>query len=758
MTPNGGQALGGGVLPPKTGVGWSSLGSPSIRAGIDVTRPAAALAGRSQRPAVDAIGEVRVSRRSGSAARGEPGAGSRRSGAKAARQASKDPHGRPQSAGALTSADLVWAPFVALVGEAPITAFVKDPDGRYVYVNPYLLATLGDRLGRDWHGKTDADIWPPDVAAMVRANDEAMLRSGTLQLFTQAMPIDEGEPHTFLVMKFPLEADDGRVYIGGIGVDHTAHLRIATERDRLATAVEQASEAVVIADLDARITYVNPAFELVTGYSRNEVIGQNPRIINSGVQPRQFYEAMWAALTSGLPWVSDFVNRRKDGSLFIEEAVISPIRDASGAVTSYVAVKRDVTRERALEERSAQLTRERALIGDTLRGLRAGESPEATAQAICRQLLSLSGVKAAQLFIFELGGHAMTTGFAVAAQPDPPLRVIGHERALELRARAAQGPWVELWHARPSFANYAELRGLGLHLVGCAPMRWNGELIGLLTVDGDRSVDEAAFTELLAAIVEFADLAAAVIGRDVADRTESQRALSHIRNVIDTRAFHPVFQPVVDLATDAVVGYEALTRFADGVGPDPRFREAIAIGLGQELEEVTVQAALAAADGLPKGAWLSINVSPAMIVAGRPLRSLVTGSKHSIVLEVTEHAEIPDYEAFREAVKVIGPRTRLAVDDAGAGFASLRHILELRPAFVKLDRSLVAGLEGDQARQAMIVGLTHFARSVGCGLIAEGVETRAEIAALRALEVTLGQGFILGRPLPLNGAGEPQRG
>jgi EAL domain-containing protein (putative c-di-GMP-specific phosphodiesterase class I) len=201
-----------------------------------------------------------------------------------------------------------------------------------------------------------------------------------------------------------------------------------------------------------------------------------------------------------------------------------------------------------------------------------------------------------------------------------------------------------------------------------------------------------------------------------------------------------------------VVGFEALTRFADGISPDRRFSEAAAVGLGGELEMATLNAVLAAAEGLPQDAWLSLNVSPALIMAGQPLRDLVDGTERRIVLEVTEHAEIPDYEAFRAAVARLGAKAELAVDDAGAGFASLRHILELRPAFVKLDRSLIEGLESDEARQAMIVGLHHFTRSTGCRLIAEGIETEAELEILRTLDVALGQGYILGRPTPSGSA------
>jgi PAS domain S-box-containing protein len=636
--------------------------------------------------------------------------------------------------------------FVALVEDAPLTAFVKDPAGVYLYANRYLRTALADQVGTEWTGRTDDDIWPPATAALVRRNDALALRSGTVQLFTQPMPIG-GTPHTYLVMKFPLIASDGSVNLGGIGIDQTERLTIATERDNLATVVEQVAESVIIADLDARITYVNAAFERVTGYSRDEVMGQNPRIISSGVQPQAFYQAMWAALTSGVPWVADFINRRKDGTLFTEEAVISPIRDASGAMTSYVAVKRDVTRERALEARSAQLVRERALIAETIRAIQAVDTPEATAQAICQQVIRWSGINAAELFIFELDGRATPIGFVIAGKPDPPLLRLPYERSQHLRTRASEGPWIEPWVPRRWHPYNDLLTALGRHhLVAYAPMRSAGELIGILVINADESVDERTLAESMPGLVEFADLAAAIVGRDVAERTEVGQARESIRRIIANSAFSPVFQPIVDLEGASILGYEALTRFADGIAPEVMFAEAAAAGLGLELEIATLKAALAAAADLPSSAFLSLNVSPGMIIAGRRLKRLINRAGRRIVLEVTEHAEIADYDVFRAALAALRPRTELAVDDAGAGFASLRHILELRPTYVKLDRSLLAGVEADEARQAMIVGLRHFARSVDCQLIAEGIETEAELAVLRSLDIGLGQGYLIGRP------------
>jgi len=632
-----------------------------------------------------------------------------------------------------------------LMDAAPVVAFVKDPAGRYLYANPYLLVTFAEQMGIDWYGKTDAEIWPAEVATVLRSNDEGVLGAGGLEVFSQVMPVAAGA-HRLLMLKFPLATDGGQVNLVGIGVDLTERSAADAERDQLAIAVEQAAESVMIADLEARITYVNPAFERVTGYSRAEVLGQNPRILSSGLQSRSFYDAMWAALTSGVPWVADFVNRRKDGSLFTEEAVITPIRDSTGAVTSYVAVKRDVTRERALVEHVTQVAQERALIAETIRSLGARGTPEATAQSICRQVMSLTGVTSAQFFLFELDGRAMPIGFVVAGQADPPLLHLPAERSRYLYERASDGPWIEPWINRPSHPYNQLLTGLGVHSVAYAPVRHDQRLIGVLVIDAQDGVDAAALSEALPALVEFADLAGALIGRTVDERTEVTLRRDVIRAMIAKGAFHPVFQPIVDIERDVTVGHEALTRFDDGVRPDIRFAEAAAVGIDGELELATLRASLAAAEGLPERDWLSLNVSPALLMAGDTLPNLVESSRRRLVLEVTEHTQIANYPVLLAAMKRLGPAVEFAVDDAGAGFASLRHILELKPAFVKLDRWLIADLESDEARQAMIVGLRHFARATGCRLIAEGIETEDELAILRALNIRLGQGYLLGRP------------
>lgn len=223
---------------------------------------------------------------------------------------------------------------------------------------------------------------------------------------------------------------------------------------------------------------------------------------------------------------------------------------------------------------------------------------------------------------------------------------------------------------------------------------------------------------------------------------------SRIAAIIAGRAFSPVFQPIVELATGRIVGFEALTRFDDGSRPDEMFALALDCGLGSQLERVTLEAALEGARRLPAGAWLSLNVSPPLVVDGAVLAAVLSSWNRPVVLEITEHEAIAEYAPLREAVRRLGADVRLAVDDAGAGVANFNHLVELRPDFVKIDIGLVRGVDADPSRRAVVVGLIHFAAETGCELIAEGIETPAERATVTELGVTLGQGYLLARPAP----------
>ncbi len=527
----------------------------------------------------------------------------------------------------------------------------------------------------------------------------------------------------------------------------TARHRADLEMRRLTAAIRQTADAVIVTDATGAIEYVNPAFERVTGYSSDEVLGQNPRILKSGVQGPAFYAAMSATLASGNSFIGDLVNRRKDGSLFRVEAIISAVRDEAGVVTSYVGVNRNVTRERALEAGQQRIARERALIAGTLAHLRILPTPGATADLICRQIATMTGVASASLAYFSTAGPVVSIAFARADGVPVPLRHLPFQRSRTLRDRAQGGPWVEAQIRRPRHPYdrlHTELRTRAL---AYAPVR-HGGLIGLLTITSGEADAISRLTEILPALLEFADFTGALLGPAIADLSEVGRARDRISQIISDVAFRPVFQPIVDPTTGEHTGYEALTRFSSRTAPDLVFADARAAGLEVELEFATLAAAISEVAALPQGSWLSLNVSPNLVTAGEGLGELLRRSDRPVVLEVTEHVAIPDYAALRAAVGRLRPEVRVAVDDAGSGIANFSHIVELRPAFVKLDIGLVRGIDADLARQALMVGLLHFASESASQTIAEGVETKEELATLRSLGVPLVQGYLVGRPAP----------
>jgi EAL domain-containing protein (putative c-di-GMP-specific phosphodiesterase class I) len=209
------------------------------------------------------------------------------------------------------------------------------------------------------------------------------------------------------------------------------------------------------------------------------------------------------------------------------------------------------------------------------------------------------------------------------------------------------------------------------------------------------------------------------------------------------------YQPVVDLDQGVVVGYEALARFGSGHRtPGAWFTAADGIGRLAELESLLLQQALDSRTALPPGCWLSINVSPKLLLGG-PVWSTLTaaGDLTGVVLELTEHQHVDNLSRLRRRLDTVREAGGLlALDDVGAGWSGLRQVVELRPEIVKIDRSLVARLHEDPARMAVAELLSAFTERVGGALLAEGVEQLDELSTLLSLDVHLGQGYLLGRP------------
>ncbi|MEO7910045.1 MAG: EAL domain-containing protein [Roseiflexaceae bacterium] len=267
--------------------------------------------------------------------------------------------------------------------------------------------------------------------------------------------------------------------------------------------------------------------------------------------------------------------------------------------------------------------------------------------------------------------------------------------------------------------------------------------------------DQTLIERDLAMMQIFAAFTGKQLERQIAvNRTHDEMA-ERVQSIIDSQNFNIVYQPIYDFKIDRIVGFESLARFPVMPIRPPNiwFDEATQVGLVEALEMTVIAEALRSLEHLPPDIYLSLNVSPATVMSGAITHMLKHVPLDRIVLEITEHVSIPDYA---QLIKVLQPLrekgARLAVDDAGAGYASFRHILRLEPDLIKLDISLTRDIDTDRTRRALAAALTRFAEETGSRIIAEGVETEAELNVLRNLRITKAQGYLIGRPMPLANA------
>jgi EAL domain-containing protein (putative c-di-GMP-specific phosphodiesterase class I)/CheY-like chemotaxis protein len=241
------------------------------------------------------------------------------------------------------------------------------------------------------------------------------------------------------------------------------------------------------------------------------------------------------------------------------------------------------------------------------------------------------------------------------------------------------------------------------------------------------------------------------------DRADERVRLGEevVRLAIDNGQPTMVFQPVVDLQDCRLIGLEALARFRMEPHHPPNvwFAEAHRMGMGVELEMVSLRKALRAAGSLPPDVYLAVNVSSEVVMAPGFEAELAGAPAAQLVLELTEHDRVDDYDALRHALAPIRERgVRIAIDDVGAGFASLRHVLRLDPEIIKLDHEISRGVEGDSGRAKLVGGLIAGASAVSTIVIAEGIESEAQLRRLIELGVRGGQGYFIGRPADLGSA------
>jgi PAS domain S-box-containing protein len=640
--------------------------------------------------------------------------------------------------------------FRAALDSVALPAVIVDTEGRLLFVNRHVLARTGwtdeELIGTNissWLGAADEPTVSPEASEARTSGTEAFVDHIESTWRTKS-----GDPIVIAWIRSPITDDTGRIVaVASIGDDVTARREAEATQARLVAAIGQTAESVMVTDVKGRVVYANPAFAQMSGVAVADVMGKEPRSVMKGPGMAKAYPRVGRRLLSGRPWSGEWDLTRRDGTSYREEVTISPVRADHGQIVNFVRVARDVSRLHEVQASLASTTLGREAFARALARLQPRETLEETGQDITDAVGGLWGVDVAVLLTFEINGDARV--LAVTAPDGHPFAVgerIPPAAAARLIERAGHGPWAEAQDDQVSIERALVWTSLGLEGVAYAPIDNGDGPIGLVALGTRDAMVAGRIDNQLPVAIEFAAAARGLIAGPMALRAKRRTSRSRIEGIISAGAFEPVFQPIVRMATGEAIGFEALTRFHDGTRPDHLFAEATTAGAGLDLETATLAKAMAAAQGLPAGAWLSVNVSAALILEPDRLAQIINRRTRPVVLEITEHDSITDYAAVGAAIALLGPDVRLAVDDAGAGVANFSHIVALRPDFVKIDSGLVRGVNHDLTRQALIVGLGHFARATNGWLISEGVETEQERQTLLGLGLEYGQGYLFGRP------------
>ncbi len=248
----------------------------------------------------------------------------------------------------------------------------------------------------------------------------------------------------------------------------------------------------------------------------------------------------------------------------------------------------------------------------------------------------------------------------------------------------------------------------------------------------------------------FASLAADQVNAQLGFDTAAQLKKSAIEDILQSRSFEIALQPILRLQDQGTAGYEALCRFSPEPYRPPNlwFDDAAEVGLQIALEIYVIEVALAILPDLPASCYLAVNTSPATLATGKLSKIIAAAGGDRVVVEITEHAAVEDLDVLlMEIDRLRDLGARIAIDDAGAGYSGLQQIIRLRPDVIKLDMSLTQDIDKDLARRALASAMVQFAQDTNARVVAEGIETEAEMQTLKDIGVELGQGYHLGRPV-----------
>ncbi len=660
----------------------------------------------------------------------------------------------------------------------PGLAYIKDADDTIAFVNRVAEWVIGRPAGELVGTRVPAPI-PDSVLSALTADDALVLASGAAFHSTLRLPTPTGEREWFMV-KFPLgQVDSAPHGIGAIAMDMTERLRTEEALRLRDQAVEASVNPIVIVsatDPDMPLVYANRAFERVTGYTCEEVLGRNMRMLQGNDSQQPELEKIRRALADERPGQALLRNYRKDGSVFWNQLYVTPVRDPrSGAVTHFVGVQHDITEVKHYQDELEHQATHDALTGLPNRILL--KDRLAQAQALAHRagsrfsvaFIDLDGFK----FINESLGHDVGDGVlrAVAErlsrcvrEGDTVSRVGGDEFVILAVHEEAAAPVHRLVHLVMTNLREPIMIDVREFKLTCA--------VGIATFPGDGADADTLLRNADAAMYQ-----AKKIGRDtykfyapemnahLADRLALEADLWWAL-ARDELLLH--YQPKVELGTGRIVGFEALVRWSHPVRG--MVHPAAFIPLSEESGLVTdigrwviatacAQNAAWRKAGLPE-VPIAVNVSARQLQDDDLVDILRTVLEmnglppSSIEIEITESGAMrsPDSSArVLRALRAMG--VRISIDDFGTGYSSLSYLKQLPVTGIKIDQSFVRDLGEREDDAAIVRSVIAVAQALSLAVTAEGVENAAQAAFLHAHGCLEAQGFHFARPVPAAAAG-----
>ncbi|MFM2066875.1 MAG: hypothetical protein RLZZ584_1784 [Pseudomonadota bacterium] len=650
---------------------------------------------------------------------------------------------------------------------------IKDAAGRYEFTNPRYARYLGVEPAA-LAGRTDAQCLSAGLAAQLRKGDIEVLHQGDTVEREESFSVD-GQRRVWWAARFPIHDADGAISSVCLqAIDLTSN-RAADDELRIAAKVfDTTTEGVMITDPEHRILRVNDAFTRITGYGADEVRGKTPRVIASGRHDDAFYAAMWEEIDRSGAWQGEIWNKRKSGEVYPEWLSINVLRDATGRVTHYVGVFTDVTTLTETREHMRRMATHDVLTGLPNRTLLQDRLSHAIASArrhtaeLALVFLDLDNFKTIN---DSLGHEAGDELLRLAARricdnvrsADTVARIGGDEFVLLLENTSRHECLQTVERINRALGENAELRG---SLITCAAS------LGVAMYPGDgadaaalmRNADAAMYRAKRAGRSRY-EFFSAEVGESARNRLAVE---SGLRQALQAGELSLEYQPQFDIATGQLAGIEALLRWRthDGarIAPSiflPIAEETALIDLIGDWVIGTACAQLAAwrSTGLPGvtgDICLSVNVSPRQLrdrqFAEKLQHHMVTHriSGRQLVLEVTESALIQQSEHLTQLLRRLDQLgVQLSLDDFGTGFSSLAHLRQLPLDELKIDRSFVAGMTDRRDDREIVDAILGLARALGLRVVAEGVETQAQLDHLHASgHAILAQGFLYTPALP----------